>query len=74
MTRFLVNYDIEIGYHPSKANVDIDALNKSPVMCGAKLVAMGIRYEDQQEDVVDRQLVAVMARLTISLSIVDPIR
>lgn len=43
-------------------------------MCGVKLGLMGIRYEDEQEDVADRQLKAVMGMLTIRPSIIDHMR
>lgn len=43
-------------------------------MCGPRLAAMGIMYEDQREDVADRQLIVVATRLTISPSIIDCIR
>lgn len=43
-------------------------------MCGVKLGLMGIRYEDEQEDIADRQLKAVMAMLTIRPSIIDHMR
>lgn len=35
---------------------------------------MEIKNEDQQVDVTDKQLVALLARLTMSLSIVDCIK
>lgn len=43
-------------------------------MCGPRLAAMEIMYEDQREDVTDRQLIVVTTRLTISPSIIDCIR
>lgn len=51
----LADYDIELACHPSMAIVVADALNKRLVLCGAKLAAIGIRYEDQEEDVAHRQ-------------------
>lgn len=43
---FLANYDIDIAYHPSKANMIANALNRRLVECGARLLAMDIRYDD----------------------------
>lgn len=43
---FLANYDIDIAYHPSKANMVANALNRRLVECGARLLAMDIRYDD----------------------------
>lgn len=74
MAQVSADYDIQIAYHPSKANVVVDALNRILVMCGARHAPMGIKYEDQFEDVADKQLVVVMARLTSSLSFVDHIK
>lgn len=71
---YLVDYDIDIVYHLSKVNVVADALNKRSIVCGARLVAIGIPYEDQREDVVDWHLVAVLARLTISPTMTNCIR
>lgn len=71
---FLANYDIDITYYPEMTNVVADALSKRLVVCGARLSAMSIRYEDQREDVADRQLVVVLSRLTISSTIKDLIR
>lgn len=43
---FLADYDIDIAYHPSKANVVVDALSRRPMLCGARLAAKEILYED----------------------------
>lgn len=48
-----------------------DAIDNRLVLCGAKLAAIGIRYEDQEEDVAHRQLVVVITRFTICPLIVD---
>lgn len=47
----------------------IDALSRRPVVCGEPS-AMGIKHGDHEEEVADRHLVAVSARLMISLTIV----
>lgn len=51
-----------------------DALSRRPAIFEARLEAMEINDEEQLEDVLDRQLVAVMAKLKINLSIIDRIR
>lgn len=71
---FLTDYDIEIAYHPNKVNVVVDALSRRSVICEARLAAMRIKYDDQREDIVDRQLIAVMARWTINPLIINRIR
>lgn len=38
------------------------------------MTTMGIRYEVQREDAIDRHLVVVLARLTIRPTIVDCMR
>lgn len=43
---FLANYDIDIAYHLSKANVAIDGLNRRLVVYKARLLATCIKYED----------------------------
>lgn len=43
---FLANYDIDIAYHLSKANVAIDGLNRKLVVYKARLLATCIKYED----------------------------
>lgn len=68
---FLADYDIDIAYYPNKVNVVVDALSRRQVACIPKLAAMGIEYENQREDVADRHLVAVLVRLTISLTIAN---
>lgn len=51
-----------------------DALSRRTAIFEARLEAMEINDEEQLEDVLDRQLVAVMAKLKINLSIIDRIR
>ena len=65
---------MDIVYQPGKVNVVVYALSRRPVTCGARLAAMGLRFEDQREDVADRRLVVVMARLTNSTTITDKVR
>lgn len=36
--------------------------------------SMGMQYEDKREDIVDQHLVVMLARLTISLTIVNRVR
>lgn len=43
---FLANYDIDIAYHLSKANVAIKGLNRRLVVYKARLLATCIKYED----------------------------
>lgn len=64
---------IDITYHPGKTTVVADTLNRNPVVCRARLSSMGIRYQDQREDVLDRLHVVVLARLMISPIVVDHI-
>lgn len=52
----------------------VDALSRRPVICGARLETMRVKYDDQREDVVDKQLIAVMARWTINPLIINYIR
>lgn len=52
----------------------IAALSRRPLVSGVRLIAMGIQYADHREDVVDRHLVAVLARLHIDLTIANHIR
>lgn len=42
--------------------------------CGARLSPMGIKYEDQREDVAVQHYVLVLVRLKINLTIVDCFR
>lgn len=44
------------------------------MLCGARLAAKEILYEDQREAVVDQHLVIVLARLTISLAMANCIK
>lgn len=69
-----MDYDFDIALHLGKTNVAANALSKRPVVCGAKLEAMGIEYEDKREDVANRHLVIVLVRLTISSTIANCIR
>lgn len=71
---FFTDYDIDIASHLSMAYVVVDVLSRRPVVCGALLASMGIQYEDQREDVADRVFVAVLVRITNSLTISDSIR
>ena len=43
---FLADYDVDIAYNPGKVIVVADALSKRSVTCGARLAAMGLRFED----------------------------
>lgn len=52
----------------------VDGLNRRPTTCVARFSAMDIIYEYKREDVADRHLVVVLARLTISQTIADHIR
>lgn len=52
----------------------VDSLSRRMIGCRARLLAMGIRYEDEREDVADQQLMAMLVRLMISLTIADYIR
>lgn len=54
----LADFDIDISCYLGKVNVVVDALNKRLVICGAKLSAMIISYEDQREDVANSHLEA----------------
>lgn len=71
---FLAEYNINIAYHPGKANLVADALRRRPIVYGARLATMGIRYEDQREDVAERYLVVVLVRLKFSSMIAKRIR
>lgn len=52
----------------------MDALSRRPMECGARLSPLGIKYEDQREDVADQHYVLVLVRLKINLTIVDCFR
>lgn len=51
-----------------------DAFSMRTMSCGARLATIGIQYSDQRADVFDGELVAVMSRLVISLTVLDRIR
>lgn len=51
-----------------------NALSRRTMSCGTRLAAMGIQYSDQKADVYDRELVAVMAKLAISPTVLDRTR
>lgn len=65
---------MENANHPTTANVMAYALSRRARTCGAKLEPMGILYEDERDDVVDKEIVAVMAHLSISLTVLVRIR
>lgn len=71
---FLLDYDIDIAYHPIKSNVMANPLSRRPITCGVRLAVTGRCVEDQLSNVSNRWLVVFMARLTISLTILESIR
>lgn len=52
----------------------VDALRQRPISRKARFAAMGIWYDDQRANASDKELVTVMARLVISLIVLDQIR
>lgn len=51
-----------------------NALSRRPVSHGASLVVMGIQYNDRRADVSNRELIAMMARLAITPTMLNQSR
>lgn len=71
---FLIDSNIDIAYHHDTVHVVVVALSRRMIICGARLAAIGIHYEDQSEYIANWYLMVVVARLAISPTIVDSIR
>ena len=67
----LADYEVDIAYHEGKANVVADALSRKPgFLYTAGLAALSVTEHTTSQ----RQLVGMMARLTIQPSVLEQIR
>ena len=66
----LSDYEIDISYHEGKANIVADALSRRPVQDSVGMAALSVTPIDTRQ----RQLVGMIARLSIQPSIFEQIR